>query len=103
MKRLNTILAKALILFSLLLPWSASEALENFERAGIISTLSYDSFKIRDQTYRLSAIAKVIIPGTDKAKLNDFKRGDRIWVKGRILGSVYYVDTLFCLPAITNE
>ena len=99
MKRLNTMLTKALILFSLLLPWAASEALETYERAGLISKISYSSFNIRDREYRLSPTARIQFEGKDKAKLSDFKNGDRIWFKGIILNGVYYVETIvYSLP-----
>jgi len=94
MKPLNTMLVKTLILFVLLLPWVASEALETYERAGIISKIRYSSFNIRDQEYRLSPTANIQIQGVGKAKLRDLKNGDRIWFKGKLLNGVYYVDTI---------
>ncbi len=99
MKRLNTMLAKALILLSLLLPWGASEALETYERAGVISKISYSSFNIRGQEYRLSPSVKIQFPGKVKARLSDLKNGDQIWFKGMILNGVYYVETIiYSLP-----
>ena len=102
MKPLNTILTHALILFSLLLPWTASEALENYEAAGVISKISYSSFNIKGQEYRLTPTAVIQIPGKDKAKLNDLKNGDQIWFKGIKLDGVYYVETIVYSPPVPS-
>lgn len=95
MKPLNTFLTRLLLVTSLMLPWAATQALETFQQAGVISKISLDgSFILKGKTYRVSAGAKLDSSSADRQKPRDLRAGDLIWCKGKILDGVYYVDII---------
>ncbi|MEM7564957.1 MAG: hypothetical protein AAF353_18235 [Pseudomonadota bacterium] len=94
MKYLNTLLKQLFLASVLLFSWTSASALENFERAGTITDLSYDQFEVRDQKYRLAPGAKLRSNDTSRRKFSDFKTGDEIWFKGKVLNGVNYVDII---------
>jgi len=95
MKYLKIQLSRLLIVFSLLLPWTTTEALENFEQAGVISSIGYDQFTLRGKSYRIAPGAKLDSKDQSRKKFSDFKKGDRIYFKGKVLGNVRYVDIIY--------
>jgi len=95
MKQFKTLLTQLLVITSLMLPWATTEALETFEKAGYIASVGYDKFTIRDQEYRISPKAKLNSNDASRQKFADFKKGDAIYFKGKILNGVYYVDIIF--------
>lgn len=85
---------KVLVIAALSLPWCAVEALEKFTDAGAIKKLGYSSFSIKEQRYRVSPTVKIEIPGKRNARLSSLKIGDNIFVKGKVLSGIYYVDLI---------
>ena len=94
MKQFRTHLTRLLLIVSLLLPWATTEAMDKFEKAGIISSIGYDKFSIRDQEYRLAPRAKLKSNDAARGKFSDFRKGDRIYIQGIILNNIYYVDII---------
>lgn len=94
MKQFKSILTQLLVVTALMLPWATTGALETFEKAGYISSVGYDKFTIRDQVYRISPSAKLKSNDATRKKFSDFKKGDEIYFKGKILNGVYYVDII---------
>ncbi len=78
-----------------MLPWATTEALETFEKAGLIASVGYDKFTIKKQEYRISPSAQLKSNDARRKKFSDFKKGDEIYFKGKILTGVYYVDIIF--------
>lgn len=95
MKQLKTLLTQLLIITSLSLPWTAAEAAKAFERAGYITEMGYNTFTIRGQKYRLASDAKLDSNDSSRRSFRDFKKGDPIYFKGKILNGVYYVDIIY--------
>ena len=95
MKQLKTLLTQLLLVTSLLLPWSATEAVKGFEASGNINQMGYDTFVIRGQKYRLASDARLDSKHSSRRGFRDFKEGDFIYFKGRILNGVYYVDMIY--------
>ena len=95
MKQLKTLLTQLLLVTSLLLPWSAAEAVKGFEASGHINEKGYNTFVIRGQKYRLALDAILDSKDSSRRSFRDFKRGDFIYFKGKILNGVYYVDVIY--------
>lgn len=95
MKNLKTQFARLLIVFTLLLPWAATEALETFERGGAITSLDSTSFTVEGQKYRLRSSATLESTDASRKKFSDFKKGDVIIFQGTVLNGVNYVDKIF--------
>jgi hypothetical protein len=99
MKSLKTSLTHLLIMMALMLPWATSQALESFEKDGVISKLSYDTFSIHsDRKYRIAPSVRIKIPGKNNARLSDLKVGDNIYFKGQTLNGVNYVEFIIYQP-----
>ena len=95
MKSVKIVVTRLLLVTSLMLPWVTAEALETFEQAGIMTKVSLDgSFTINDTTYRVASGAKLSSDSDKRQKFSDFKKGDLIWCKGRILNGARYVDII---------
>lgn len=94
MRQFKSFLTQLLVITALMLPWATTEALETFEKAGFITSIGYDKFSIRDQQYRISPSAKLKSNDASRRKFSDFKKGDEIYFKGKILNGVYYVDII---------
>ena len=95
MKNLKLFTGRLLVVLTLMLPWVATEALETYERAGVISSVGYDSFTMQGKTYRLAPGAKLSSTDAGRQKFADFKKGDRIYFKGTFLDNVRYVDIIY--------
>jgi len=95
MKQFKSFLTQLMVITALMLPWATAEALENFAKQGYINSVGYDKFTIRDQEYRISPSAKLMSNDAKRKKFSDFKKGDAIYFKGKILNGVYYVDIIF--------
>jgi hypothetical protein len=78
-----------------MLPWATTEALETFEKAGHIASVGYDKFTLRGQEYRIGPTSKLMSNDASRKKFSDFKKGDAIYFKGKILDGVYYVDIIY--------
>lgn len=95
MKQFKSFLTQLLVITALMLPWATAEALETFAKSGYIKSIGYDKFTMRDQEYRISPSAKLRSNDASRKKFSDFKKGDEIYFKGKILNGVYYVDIIF--------
>jgi hypothetical protein len=94
MKPIKTLFTQLLLVTSLMLPWATTEALETFEQAGVISGLGYDTFTVNNQKYRIAPAAKLNSTDASRKRFSDFRTGDQIYFKGKILNGVHYVDII---------
>ncbi len=94
MKNFKTLLTQLLIVSALMLAWTSAGALETFEGAGIITDRGYDKFEVRGQSYRIAPGAKLRSNDAKRQKFSDFKKGDEVWFKGKVLNGVNYVDII---------
>ena len=95
MRQLKSLLTQLLLITSLLLPWTVTEAAEYFENAGHINSISFDTFTMQGKKYRLASDAKLSSESSSRRSFRDFKKGDFIYFKGNILNGVHYVDIIF--------
>ncbi len=95
MKQLKSGLAQILIVLSLMLPWTTTGALELFEKAGVISSIGYDKFSVSGKEYRIAPKAILNSKDDRRIKFSDFKKGDQIYFKGKVLNGVNYVDIIY--------
>jgi len=95
MKQFKSLLTQLLVITSLMLPWTASEALETFSEIGVISSISYQKLSLHiDGDFRFEPNIEFEIPGKANAKLSDFKAGDMVGVSGQTIGGVRYVKRM---------
>ena len=102
MKQLTQRFTPFLIILALMLPWATAEALETFEKAGMISSMGYDQITLDKKTYRIAPGAKLQSEDTSRSKISDLKKGDRIFMKGTILNNVYYVDMIIYFVPVAS-
>ncbi len=95
MKQLKTVLIQILIVLPLMLPWTTTEALDLFEKAGVISSIGYDKFSVSGKQYRIAPEAVLNSNDAGRKTFSDFKKGDEIYFKGKVLNGVYYVDIIY--------
>lgn len=116
MKQFKTLLTQLLVISSLMLPWTTTVALETFGQAsvkikpssnkstatvktfaqsGVITKLGYDKFTIGDKDYRVAPRASLQSNDSKRRRFSDFKPGDEIYFKGKILNGVNYVDIIY--------
>jgi len=110
MKPFKTLLTQLLVISSLMLPWATTMALEisinpgsnkstttvkTFDKAGVIVKLGYDKFTVGDKDYRFAPGASLNSNDSGRKKFSDFKLGDRIYFKGKILNGVNYVEIIY--------
>ena len=109
MKQSKTLL-QLLLVSSLMLPWGTTVALEisidpgsnkstatvkTFDQAGVISKLGYDKFTVNGRSFRFAPGASLNSNDNRRKKFSDFKLGDHIYFKGKILDGVNYVDIIY--------
>jgi len=95
MKQFKSLLTQLLVITSLMLPWTASEALETFSEIGVIRSISYQKLSLHtDGDFRFEPKVKIEIPGKANAQLSDFKAGDMVGVSGQTIGGVRYVKRI---------
>lgn len=116
MKQFKTLLAQLLVISSLMLPWtttlaqgtsgqisvkarpdasSSTSTVKTFEQAGVISKLGYDKFTINGKDFRFAPGALLNSKDSKRRKFSDFKLGDEIYFKGKVLDGVNYVDIIY--------
>jgi hypothetical protein len=116
MKQFNTVLTRLLVISLLILPWTTTVALETigqtsvtvkpgsnkstatvktFEQAGVITKLGYGKFTVNGKDFRFAPRALLNSNDRRRSKLSDFKPGDEIFFKGKILNDVHYVDIIY--------
>jgi hypothetical protein len=94
MKQLKNLLFRILLIASLTFSWTSSEALEAFEQAGPISAINYTGFTVEQQEYRITPGAQLKSFDASRRRLSDFKKGDVIIFKGKVISGVYFVDMI---------
>lgn len=94
MSQFRTLLVQFLLVTSLLLPWGATGALDNFEQAGTISKIGYEEFTVNRKKYRIAPGAKLQSSDPSRSKFSDFKKGDEIFFRGKVVSGVNYVDII---------
>jgi len=97
MKKLNRGAVLALLITAAMLPWSAAQALETFEKAGRIVDVNSSQLTISGQVYRLRSSSTLVSADPSRHSVADLRPGDRIYVKGILLNGRYYVDQLVYL------
>jgi len=97
MKKLNRGAVLALLITAAMLPWSAAQALETFEKAGRIVDVNSSQLTISGQVYRLRSSSTLVSADPSRKSAADLRPGDRIYVKGILLNGRYYVDQLVYL------
>ncbi|MDH3221625.1 MAG: hypothetical protein OEO19_18995 [Gammaproteobacteria bacterium] len=102
MRHLKSQLIRLLVIISLALPWATADALETFERAGVITGVGYDKFTLDNEEYRISPGATLRSSDPNRKKFADFKKGDQIYFKGKILNGVNYVDSIVYLVPLPS-
>jgi hypothetical protein len=116
MKQFKTLLTQLLVISSLMLPWAASQAqqtigkasvtitpgsgkstatVKTFDQAGVITRLGYDKFTVSGQDFRFAPGALLQSDDSKRNRFSDFKLGDEIYFKGKILNGVNYVDIIY--------
>ncbi len=91
----KTLLRHLLLITSLLLPWATTGAVEAFEQMGAITRIDYKSFTVNRRDFRIAPGAKLNSADSSRRSFSDFKTGDVIFFKGKIVNDVYYVDIIF--------
>lgn len=102
MKQLTQRFTPFLIILALMLPWATAEALETFEKGGIITSVGYEQFTLDRKTYRIAPKATLQSGDASRSNISDLKQGDRIYIKGTILNDVYYVDMIVYFTPIAS-
>ena len=116
MKQFKTLLAQLLVISSLMLPWTTALAqgtsgqasvtikpgsngsmstVETFDQSGVISKLGYDKFTVNGRSFRFAPGASLNSNDNKRKSFSDFKLGDHIYFKGKILDGVNYVDIIY--------
>ncbi len=95
MKQFKTLLAQLLLVSSLMLPWATTAALETYDQAGVITELGYDQFTVGGKEYRFAPGALLQSNDSKRSRFSDFKLGDAIYFKGKVLNGVNYVDIIY--------
>lgn len=91
---LNKQLIRIILVAAAALPWGAAPAVENFEKAGPITSIGIDRFTVAGKAYRIAPAAKLRSGDPARRSFRDFKTGDRIWFKGTTLDGVHFVDMI---------
>ena len=102
MRTFNRLFAPAMLIAALMLPWATAEALETFERGGLITEIGYETFTVGGQKYRIAPGAKLQSFDASRKSFSDFKKGDQIIFQGKILNNVHYVDVIFFYPPVES-
>lgn len=96
MKQLKTLLAQLLVITSLMLPWATTEALETFQQAGAITGYSHDKFMLNQQVFRIRP--DTVYPSGSRPSYKAFKKGDEVYIEGKVLNGIRYVDKMIFYP-----
>ncbi len=95
MKKFKQLVIRSLVAIALTISWSAAPALEKFERSGVIDSRDFGSFKlVAGEKYRISPGATLRSNAGSRSKFTDFRSGDFIVFRGKILNGVNYVDMI---------
>lgn len=97
MRQFKTLITQLLLVTSLMLPWAATEALDTFKQSGAITKYNSSKFVLNNgEVYRLSPSAS--FPSGSRPEYKTFKKGDVVYVEGKILSGIRYVDVMVFFP-----
>ena len=102
MKQVKSIAARLLLIAALSLSWSLAAAVEDFEQAGPISKIGSARFVVENQEYRIAPGARLKSFDSSRRSMSDFKTGDVIIFRGKVISGVYYVDTIIYHAPISS-
>ena len=104
MKKIKIQLSRVLIVLAAVFSWVNAEALESFQQAGVISNVNSATVNIYHQgtNYRIRPDTEIRVPNVAKPRMSDFKKGHQVYLRGKILNGVYYVDLIVYLPEIPS-
>ena len=94
MTRVKESLLRLLVIACLALPGQPALAVENFEQAGPIHSIGQGRFTVENQEYRIAPGAKLRSFDPARRRLADFKTGDVIVFRGKVVNGVYFVDLI---------
>jgi len=102
MKQFNSFLTRLLVIATLQLPWATAEALETFQQAGVISKVNSATINIhyKDINYRIGAKTEFRFQNVAKPDTSSFKKGDEVYLRGKIVNGAYYVDVVIYMPKV---
>ena len=92
MKQLKNGLLGVLLIASLGLRWTPVHGVEAFEQAGPISAIGHAGFTVEQQEYRIAPGARLQSFDSRRRSLSDFRVGDIVIFKGKVISDIYYVD-----------
>ena len=108
MKSLNMFIRQLLVLTMLAVSVAAVQAndrggrsvgsLEQFETAAVVNRSNSVELVANGQRYRYSQSIS-FLEGSLKSSVGELKAGDHVWLKGKILTGVRYIDTISVLPS----
>ena len=98
---LKTTLTRFLLVIALALPWTVANGADQFWKAGLITKVNAGTVNIHlyeDIDFRIRSFTRIVNPRVKKPDMGDFKKGDNVYLTGKISGGVYYVDLIQYLP-----
>jgi len=102
MKQFKSLLAQLLVITSLMLPWATTEALDTFQKAGVISRVDSTTVNIHHQdiNYRIGSGTEIRFQDVAQPDMRKFKKGDEVYLRGKVLQGAYYLDLIIYMPKI---
>jgi hypothetical protein len=94
MNQFKRLVTQLLIVTALLLPWSPAGAVETFKKAGVLNSLGSSTFTIRNTEYRIAPGATLDSNDPGRKRFSDFRKGDEIYIEGKLLNGVHFVDKI---------
>ena len=94
MMRVKKLLLRFIAIACLALSSQPSLGVENFEQAGPINSIGQGRFTVENQEYRIAPGAKLRSFDPTRRRLSDFRSGDVIVFRGKIVNGVYFVDLI---------
>ena len=91
MKQSHRGVAFYLVIMASVLPWTTAQALEKFEKAGIISAVGKNKLTVSGQNYRIYSSTRLVSADSNRRKFSDFERGDHVWFEGTVLDGKRYI------------
>lgn len=104
MKQIKTRLSRMLIVLAVAFSWANAQALETFQQAGVISSVNSTTVNIYHQktNFRIRPDTEIQISNLVKPGTSDLKQGQKVFLSGKILNGVYYLDLIVYLPSIPS-
>jgi hypothetical protein len=96
MKQFRALITQLMVITALMLPWATTEALDTFKESGAITKYNRDKFTMNSQVFRVSPRAS--FPSGSRPNYPAFRKGDMVYIEGKILSGVRYVDVMVFFP-----